>query len=365
MTALRVMHVEAGRHLYGGALQVALLIDGLAARGVHNVLVCPEDSAIATVTAADRVVTLPMHGEIDVTLAWRLARLLRAQRPDLLHLHSRRGADLWGGIAARLAGVPSVLTRRVDNPEPRWLARAKYRLFDRVVVISRGIGDVLEREGVDAARMACVRSAIDTSRYAGRACDRAAFTRAFELPDDAPVGGVIAQLIPRKGHRLLIEAMPGILRAHPRLSFVFFGQGPQRQALERQCRELGLDEHVRFAGFRTDLEQWLPCLDLVVHPAQMEGLGIALLQAAACGRPVVAVRAGGMPEAVRDGETGVLVEAGDVAGLGAAVSGLLDEPARARRMGEAGAAMVAREFGVDAMVEGNLAVYRAVLGTAG
>jgi len=362
MTRLRVLHVEAGRHLYGGALQVAMLIDGLAARGVHNILACPSDSAIAGVTAAGQVVTLPMRGEADVMLAWRLYRLIRATQPDVVHLHSRRGADLFGGLAARAAGVPAVLTRRVDNPEPASWARLKYRLYDRVITISEGIRDVLVREGVAPERLVCVRSAIDASRYAALACDGPAFRREFDLPDDGPVAGVIAQLIPRKGHHLLLAVLPQILRVQPRASFVLFGQGPQERALAQQCQDLGVSAHVRFAGFRTDLDRWLPCLDLVVHPAQMEGLGVALLQAAACARPVVAVRAGGMPEAVRDGINGLLVDPGDGAGLARAVTALLADPAQARRLGAAGQELVMREFAPDAMVDGNLAVYRALAG---
>jgi glycosyltransferase involved in cell wall biosynthesis len=116
-----------------------------------------------------------------------------------------------------------------------------------------------------------------------------------------------------------------------------------------------------FMGFRSDLADWLGGLDILVHPADMEGLGIALLQAAAAGLPIVASRAGGMPEIVHDGETGILVPPGDVAALTAAILRLLGDSGLRERLGAAGRALVLGEFSVDAMCAGNLAVYRRVL----
>jgi glycosyltransferase involved in cell wall biosynthesis len=113
-------------------------------------------------------------------------------------------------------------------------------------------------------------------------------------------------------------------------------------------------------GFRDDLTRLLPCLDLLVHPAEREGLGVSLLQAAACGVPIVASAAGGMPEVVQD--NGYLVLPGDVPALAAAITRVLDDPQQAARMGVLGRALVERRFSVAAMVAGNLAVYRKLLG---
>ncbi len=111
---------------------------GLAGHGVANTLVCPPGSAIGSaVNAAEvRVSPLPMAGDLDALFAMRLTALLAADPPDLVHVHSRRGADIWGGLAARRAGVPAVLSRRVDNPDPPLLGPLRYRLYDRVIAIS-------------------------------------------------------------------------------------------------------------------------------------------------------------------------------------------------------------------------------------
>ncbi|MGM0553432.1 MAG: glycosyltransferase [Pseudomonadota bacterium] len=356
-----ILHVETGKHLYGGALQVDYLAHGLAARGWRNTLVCTEGSAIAE-SAADAAEVRPMtmRGDLDIGFVRRLRRLIRATRPDLVHLHSRRGADVLGAIAARLEGVPVILSRRVDNPEARWWARLKYRLYDRVVTISDGIRYVLEEEGVPAGSITCVPSAVDTERFSP-GCDGDWFRNEFALVSAQPVIAIAAQLIRRKGHRYLLEALPGVLERFPDLRVLVFGQGPLEAELREEIAARSLSENVWMAGFRDDLDHVLPCLDVVVHPADMEGLGVALLQAAACGVPIVATAAGGIPEIVVDHETGRLLPPGDVDGIRDALIALLDDPEGARALGAAGRRRVEEHFSIPAMVEGNIAVYRALL----
>lgn len=358
---MKVLHVEAGKHYYGGARQVAYIIEGLACRGVANLLACPPGAGIAAACAGHaQVVEMKMGGDADIGMALRLAALIRRERPDIVHLHSRRGADLWGGLAAKLTGVPCVLSRRVDNPEPRWLVALKYRLYDHVITISEGIRQVLLAEGLAPARVSCVRSAVDASPYLAPV-DAAAFRAEFGLPADARVIGVVAQLIARKGHRYVIEAMASLRARHPDVRVIFFGQGPLREALEAEVAQCGLTGVIRFAGFRTDLPRWLGGLDILAHPADMEGLGVSLLQASAAAVPIVTSRAGGLPEAVADGVSGLLIAPGDVPALTAALARLLDDAALRRRLGEAGRARILEQFSVDAMVEGNLALYRRLL----
>jgi glycosyltransferase involved in cell wall biosynthesis len=361
VAAPAVLHVETGRHLYGGALQVLYLLQGLAERGCSNVLVCPEDSAIAD-AARDIVRVRPVRagGDLDLRLPFRLRRIAREERPDLIHLHSRRGADVLGGIAGRLAGLPVVLSRRVDNPEARGWVRWKYRLFDAVIAISTGIRDLLEAEGVPAEKIRCVPSAVDTDRYRPGS-DRARLAAEFDLPEGSPAVGMVAQFIPRKGHHCLLDSIPAILEKHPGARFLLFGRGPLEDEIRTRIDRGDLTASVQLAGFRDDLDRLLPGLDLLVHPAEMEGLGVALLQAAACGVPVVATTAGGIPDIVRDGVNGILVPPRDSRALASAVSLLLSDPSRARAFGKAGRSIAETDFSIAGMVEGNLEVYRSVL----
>jgi len=360
---VKVLHVEGGRHLHGGAFQVLNLARGLAERGQHCVLACPLGSELAeAVRPHADVREIQMKGDADLRIAMRLLRLIRDTRPNLVHLHSRIGADIWGGVAGRIAGLPVVHTRRVDNPESRAIVAIKYRLHDRVIAISEEIGRVLISEGLPARKLRVVRSAVDSERWS-RPCDRRLVAERLGVPKNALLIGVVAQLIPRKGHRYLIAALPTILAQNRTLRVVFFGRGPMKEKLRQMVTAAGLDGVVQFAGFRDDLVEILACLDLLVHPATMEGLGVSLLQTASAGVPIVASRAGGIPEAVRDGENGILVPPGDVGALGEAVGSLLADPERRRALGGRGRALMAREFSVGAMVDGNLAVYRELLET--
>lgn len=359
---MKIVHVETGMHLYGGAQQVAYLLERLGARGVDSVLVCPPGAAIGRHLAgcSVRVREVRCGGDADLGFILRLARVLRQERPHLVHLHSRRGADVLGGLAARWAGVPAVLSRRVDNPESPRVAQRKYGLYARVICISEGIAEVLRSAGVPPARIRVVRSAVEAAPWR-QPESRGAFCAEFGLPRSALLIGVVAQLIERKGHRVLFEALRRLAPPPGTLSLVVFGQGPRRAALEQQVRDTGLTGVVRFAGFRHDLPRWLGCLDLLVHPALMEGLGVSLLQASAAGVPIIASRAGGMPEAVRDGVNGLLVPPGDAGALAAALAQLIEDQALRRALGAAGPRLIEAEFSPEAMMEGNLRVYQQLL----
>jgi glycosyltransferase involved in cell wall biosynthesis len=361
---VKVLHVETGQHLYGGAKQVSYLLAGLQQHGVESQLVCPIGSAIgrAVQESVSKVHEVPMGGDLDLAFIWRLRRIIAQAKPDLMHLHSRRGADLLGGIAGRWSGVKTVLSRRVDNPESPTVVKWKYGLYDRVIAISQGIADVLLEEGVVEHKLVCVRSAVDVETYQKR-CDKSWFNAEFDLPENALVMATVAQLISRKGHRFLLQAMPRLIERFPNLRWLIFGKGPLKQELQEQIAMQGLQTHVQLAGFRQDLPKVYPCLDLLVHPALMEGLGIALLQAASAGLPIVAVDAGGMPEVVEDGVNGRLVPGGSVDVLGDAVEQLLADESLRKEMGDSGREKMRRSFSVEQMVEGNLAVYQGLLNT--
>lgn len=360
---MKVLHLETGRHLYGGARQVAYLIEGLKAHGVTSLLGAPAESRILETSSEHCAAIIPLQTEkgTGFGLYREVRAAIRQYHPDLLHVHSRRLAvDFWGALAARREKIPAVLSRRVDNPEPGWLARLKYALFDHVITISEGIRRVLLREGVAPEHVTTVRSAIDIEEFTTH-CDRTAFLETFKQPDDALTIGVIAQLIPRKGHRHLLSILPELHREFPDLRVLIFGQGPLQVSLTQAIEDAGLNDIVKLAGFRTDLPRWLPCLDLVVHPADMEGLGVSLIQAAASGVPIVASRAGGMPEVVHHEENGLLIEPGNTVELKAALERLLADPSLRKRMGQASRALAESSFSNSVMVAGNLAIYQRVL----
>ena len=359
---MKTLHVETGRHLYGGAQQVLYLTRGLAARGLDATLVCPPTSAIADAARAQgtEVVTIPCAGDLDLRFIWRLRGLLVARGADLVHCHSRRGADFLGGQAAAMAGVPAIVSRRVDNAESELMASLRYRRFERVIAISEAIRTVLVDSGVDSRRIEVVRSAVDVDSFEeGRS--REAFCTEFGVTPGARLVGCAAQLIRRKGQRHLLEAVAALAGERPDLRVFLFGQGPDEAKLRSCAAKLGLQDVVHFAGFRADLDDYLGVFDVIAHPALAEGLGVIALKAAAAGVPVVAARAGGLPEVVVHEQTGLLVPPADPAALADALALLLDDSTRRERYARAAREHARREFSIDAMIDAHVKLYEAVL----
>lgn len=359
---MKILHVESGRHFYGGPQQVVYLLEGLRRKGVENVLVCHPGSEInrQARAAGATVFNVASAGDLDVRFAWRLRRIVRRERPDVVHCHSRRGADFIGGLAAATTGVPAVLSRRVDNPEPGILARLRYRPYRKVVAISDNVAGVLREAGIRPERLTVIRSAVDASSFKAPPA-REELLREFRLDDNAFVIASIGQLIARKGHRYLLQAMPAIARAVPGVRLLVFGQGPLGGELNQLAARLGLGENVQFAGFRGNLDRYMGAFDLVVHPALREGLGVSMLKAGAAGVAVVAFDIAGAREAVANGLTGILVPPGNTAALAKAVLTLAQDEGLRRAYAGAARERIQQEFSIEAMVGQHLELYETLV----
>lgn len=359
---MKIMHVELGRRFYGGAGEAAYLINGLAKYPGKHLLVCVEGAEIiGAITNPDaKVIPLPMAGDHDLFFTGRIRRVIREHRPDVMHIHDRRG-DFQCIIAAKLEHLPIIYSRRIDNP-PKWLSlNFKFPLSDTIITISDGIRQVLMKAGVAEKKLACALDAVDTEVYLP-VCDREDFAQKFKLEPGTQTLAIVAQMIPRKGHAVLFRALADVLEKHPKVQVLVFGRGPLEQDLRKLAQASHLQNNVRFEGYRNDMASVYPCIDLLVHPAFMEGLGVSLLEAASCAVPIVACRAGGIPEIVRDGINGYLVEPGDSKGLALAINALLDDPARLAEFGAAGRKLVLERFSIPHMVEANRRVYVELLG---
>jgi len=354
------VHIDTAETWRGGQNQALLTALGEAARGHRVTLVAhPEGELRRRAEKLVETVPVGIHGEVDLRAGWQLSRLLKRWQPDVVHAHDPHGVAL-GALALSIATPESspilVASRRVDfhirgNAFSRW----KYRQVDCFIAASHAIAAMLAEDGIDQERIATIHEGIDVERV--QQAPVANVHEEFWLPAGVPVVGNVAALVPHKGQRHLVEAAPLVLRHVPEAHFLILGEGDLRPALERQIKDLHLEKHVLMPGFRTDVLSLLRAFDVFVLSSVTEGLGTSLLDAMAAARPIVATRAGGIPEVVADGETGLLVPIRDPVRLAEALVTVLKDPGLRARLGAAGLRRVRAQFSVDRMVDETLALY--------
>ncbi len=364
------LHVDTARTWRGGQNQVLLTVNGLRSIGERAALVAHPDGELRQ-RAAEGLELIPIapRTEVDLSAAWKFARLIKRLRPDVIHAHDPHGVAMaslalsMGSAAAKGASMPALIAaRRVDfhlkgNSFSRW----KYRQVDCFIAASEAIRRMLVGDGVPADRTVTVHEGIDVDR--ARAAPAVNVHEAFWLPHGAPVVGNVAALVPHKGQRYLIDAARLVIQDVPDARFVILGDGELRGHLEKQVHDQHLEKHVLLPGFRTDVLGCIKGFDLFVMSSVTEGLGTSLLDAMACARPIVATDAGGIPEIVTDGVNGLIVPARDHRALADAMVRALKDPAMCQRMGAAGLAVVSERFTVERMVAETAGVYARVAGT--
>jgi glycosyltransferase involved in cell wall biosynthesis len=307
----------------------------------------------------------------DLAALARLQRLVAAASPQILHT-SLFHANLPGRIAGRLAGVPVIIcSERTMAMESEW----RYRLnrwtigwVDRVVAVSQKVAEFcVDHIKLPASKITVIYNGLPVPEESGGCREEA--RKALELGGGIPVLGAVGRLDPAKGFDVLLRAFSIALKtcpeAYANAHLAIVGDGPLREPLQALAGELGLTAQTTWAGFRTDVPALLPAFDLFVQPSLFEGLPNTVLEAMAAGLPVAASDAGGTPEVVVNGQTGLLAPTGDPAALARVMARLLSDPGLRRRMGQAGRERVRRHFSIHKMVDETQALYKTLLAEKG
>ena len=295
------------------------------------------------------------HG--DFLAGLRLRHLVRSGRYAFVHFHTSRAHALspwlWG------LKVKRIVTRRMDYPVKK--GRATRFLYttsvDAVVAISAGIRATLIAAEVPAAHIRLIPSGVDTTRFTPDPAARRQLRQSYGLGAREPLVLATGALVERKGYRTLLQAAHRLKTQGRQFRYVICGDGSLRSVLQAQASTLGLEREVRFAGFCSDVAPYLAAADLFVHVPLWEGLGVAVIEALAAGLPVVASRVGGIPELIEDQETGLLVPPQDPLALAAALCRLIDDPRKARALGQTGQSRVRARFDMVVMAQANETLY--------
>jgi glycosyltransferase involved in cell wall biosynthesis len=366
----------------GPAVHVILLTAGLKARGYSTCLAVgkesPREGNLLDLAAAKGVECLQL-GTLgrdirplsDVRALWRLWRLLRRLRPHVVHTHTAK-AGVLGRVAARLAGVPVVVHTYhghvlrsyfgpVQNAVFRGAERLLGRTTDALVAVSESVKDDLVVLGVaDAAKIRVVPLGLELGGLTG-ALPRGRLRAQSGAPESAPLIGIVGRLAPIKDLPCFLAAAARLRGAAPAARFAVVGDGEERAALEAEARRLGLDGAVHFHGWQREMAHVYGDLDVVVNCSRNEGTPVALIEALAAGRPVVATRVGGTPDLLGRGAHGLLVPPGDPAALADAIMDVLRSPEAARARAACGRAYVLRQHSAERLVRDVDHLYRQLL----
>jgi glycosyltransferase involved in cell wall biosynthesis len=330
-----------------------------------------------------------------------VAAHLAAVGADVVHNHMYRAEVIGTQAAWRLAGlgrrrpyvVSTVHSSRIRSEEDRAQLRRLTPKIDQLIAVSKAIVRKIEDEGRVGAPVTLIYNGVDLQRYVDQeAC--CTLHEEYDIPDGAPIVGVVARLEPEKGHPTLLEAWPRVLERVPNAHLLIVGEGSRREALEAQAQELGLMQpqasraeatpaaapalmqpqaspsggaltavrrttpnSVTFTGRRDDIPSVTAALDVAVLPSYREAQGLSILEAMALSRPVVASNVGGIPEMIENGETGLLVPPHDAEALGDAIARLLSDHPLADTLARAGHDLVYERFCVELMVRAIETIY--------
>ncbi|MEJ2731346.1 MAG: glycosyltransferase family 4 protein [Deltaproteobacteria bacterium] len=298
-----------------------------------------------------------------LSLTW----LIFKEKPDIVHTHSSK-AGILGRLAAKIAGVPNI----IHTPHGHvfyghfgpfasrifmWVEKIFSRFTDRMVALTDGEkNDYINLSVCPSEKLLKIHSGVDVNRFMQTNGNRVEKRRSLGLDQNEAVIGFVGWLLPIKGPDYLLKAMDDVWQVHQDASLVLVGKGDMDVDLRAEALKKNANGKIKFLGWREDIDEIMPLFDMLVLPSLNEGMGRVLVEAMAAGKPVVASRVGGIPNLVRDGETGYLVPPADEKALANGIKKLLDDPVKAKQMGLRGREHC-RQFSLEAMIEKLDALY--------
>lgn len=356
----RVLHIDTERGWRGGERQALWLARELANRGDGSIVAARagEPLAIRSVEQGLEVVECNPSSEIDVAAAIRLRRAIRKHEINIVHAHTAHAVAM-GAFATLGTSVPLIIARRVDfalkkNAGTRW----KYGRGGAIIAVSNAVARIVEQSGIPRERIHVVPDGVDTHRAVVPAARET--LGAIGVPTGAPVAVQVSQLVGHKDPVNFVRAVRRLIERVPNAHAVLVGDGSLRGDVEREVQSLGLQNVLHVAGYRTDADALLAAANVATLSSREEGMGSVLLDALALGVPIAATKAGGIPEVVVHGESGLLANVGDPNTLGDNMARLLTDPALAERLKRNGAER-AKDFSVERMTDRTISVYESVL----
>jgi glycosyltransferase involved in cell wall biosynthesis len=367
--SLRVLHLISSGGLYGAEnviIHLALALKRLNCEVVIGVFQNRHrpNTEIAETARQNglEVAVFECQGKLDFGTVRAIHSFICERELDILHTHGYK-ADIYGYRAARKTRAGLVATGHSWPGKSAMLRlyslldHVTLRWFDHICVVSSGVADSLRHLHIPSEKITVVDNGIDVGHFSG---GQAVLREELGLREN-PLVGFVGRLAPEKGLEHLLRAAAGILSTSPSAKFILAGEGSERSTLENLARQLGIEKSVIFLGRRSDLANIYASFDLFVLPSLSEGMPLAVLEAMAAKKPVVATRVGAITKMVKEHETGLLVDAGDIVGLQSAISLLLGRSDLCRTFGQNGHEVAKSFFSADSMAKIYSGIYRRVI----
>jgi glycosyltransferase involved in cell wall biosynthesis len=360
---MRILQITSARSFGGGERHVVDLSNALAERGhdIHIALV-PESPLISHLRSIDpqNIFTLRLRNALDIQSAWKLRQFVRERQIEIVHAHVARDYPLAALALGRKSPAKLVLTRHVLFPLSRVHKLTKRRVT-RVIAVSQAVADNLRIQNIfDTGQITVIRHGIDLGRFRPRAESASSGGgRALRI-------GMLGEISPVKGQEDFLRAAASIAPHAHHAKFVIAGRdnsadGRYRREIETLVSELALTDRVDLIDEINDVSKFFFDLDLFVSAARSEAFGLAIVEAMACGVPVVATETAGAREIIEDNQSGRLVPIHDVAEMAHVIGELLTDPAQRELLAANARREVDEKFSLERMVSETEQVYREII----
>ena len=332
---------------------------------LQNAIAAARKSGVRFVSLASLVRRISPFKDLWALLS--LVLMLFKEKPYVVHTHSSK-AGILGRLAARVARVPIVIHtphghvfyghfNRFSSKIFLWIEKIFAHLTDRIIALTRGEKEDYLRLALGRPRnLRTIHSGVDISRYIHHKIDVIEKKQALGLPSNGFIIGFVGWLLPIKGPMHLLQAMPAVWREHPEVTLVYVGKGDLDVDLRAVAVDLKAEDHVKFLGWRDDIEDLMHIFDVLVLPSLNEGMGRVVVEAMAAGKAVVASNVGGIPDLIKHNQTGLLVPPADENALAGAIAHLVKNPERTEKMGAMGR-YHSYSFSLAAMIDKLDAIY--------
>jgi len=361
---MKILHLSSERTWRGGEQQIAYLIEELQNENVHCFVACRKNSAFESYCKKNLIdhVSLPFANEFDIITALRIKGFCKYIGIDLVHLHSSHSHAI--GVWSHLLGnnLPIILSRRVDFPiKNNFLSRFKYNYdgIKKIICVSETIKEIVSKDVKDRSKCVTVYSGIDPNKFKGKT-NQNILREEYKIPANYAIIANTSAIAPHKDHFTFVNTAEELIRQKLKAKFFIIGAGPSYNEIANYIEQKQLQQHIYMTGFRDDIPGILPEIDIFLMTSKTEGLGTTILDAFANKIPVVATRAGGIPEIVINEKTGLTVEIKDYRSLAQCVICLLNDERLTKRLTE-NAFNSLKHFTKEKIAEKTLEIYKELL----